>query len=81
MADLLIRGIEPQLKRQLEDSARRNNRSLSREAKVLIQRALAAGADSRKLGTLMSQLLAAEDRSDEYVFEVPEEMSRPPDFE
>jgi len=81
MADLLIRGIEPQLKRQLEDSARRNNRSLSGEAKVLIQRALAGGADSRKLGTLMSQLLAAEDRSDEYVFEVPEEISRPPDFE
>ena len=48
---------------------------------MLIQRALAAGADSRKLGTLMSQLLAAEDRSDEYVFEVSEEISRPPDFE
>jgi antitoxin FitA len=81
MADLLIRGIEPQLKRRLAESARGNNRSLSEEAKILIQRALAAGTDNRKLGTLMSQLLAAEDRSDDYVFEVPEDVSRPPDFE
>ena len=81
MTDLLIRDIGAQLKRRLEESARENNRNLSEEAKVLIQRALAAGADNRKLGTLMSQLLPAEDRSDEYVFEVSGDISRPPDFE
>jgi plasmid stability protein len=81
MPDLLIRKIPPQLKRQIEENARKHNRSLSEEAKLLIQRALAAGADDRKLGTLMSQLLAPEDRSDEYIFEVPGDVSRPPDFE
>ncbi len=81
MPDLLIRNIEPQLKREIEENARKNNRSLSEEAKLLIQRALAAGADNRKLGTLMSQLLAPEDRSDDYVFEAPGDISRPPDFE
>jgi hypothetical protein len=81
MPDLLIRDIEPQLKRQLEENARRNNHSLSEEAKLLIRRALAAGNDNRKLGTLMSQLLAPEDRSDDYVFEVPGDISRPPAFE
>ena len=60
MADLLIRDIEAQLKRRLEESARRNNRSLSDEAKLLLQRALSTGTDDRKLGTLMSQLLPPE---------------------
>jgi plasmid stability protein len=81
MADLLIRDLGAQLKRRLEESARGNNRSLSEEAKALIQRALAAETDNRKLGTLMSQLLPAEHRSDDFVFEVPEDISRPPDFE
>ena len=81
MPDVLIRNIDPQLKRQLEERARKNNRSLSAEAKALIQRALATPADDRKLGTLMSHFLAPEDRSEEYVFEVPGDVSRPPDFE
>ena len=81
MADLLIRDIEARMKRQLEESARKNNRSLSDEAKLLLQRALATDGDDRRLGTLMSQLLPPESRSDDYVFEVPGEVSRPPEFE
>jgi antitoxin FitA len=81
MADLLIRDIETRLKRRLQESARRNNRSLSDEAKLLLRRALSIGTDDRKLGTLMSQLLPPESRSDDYVFEVPGKVSRPPDFE
>jgi antitoxin FitA len=81
MANLLIRDIEAPLKERLEESARKHNRSLSDEAKLLLQRALASGADDRKLGTLMSQLLPPESRSDDFVFEVPGEVSRPPDFE
>ena len=81
MADLLIRHIEARLKRRLEESARKNKRSLSEEAKLLLQRALAVGSDDRKLGTLMSELLPPASRSDEYIFETPGEISRPPDFE
>jgi hypothetical protein len=81
MADLLIRDVDARLKRKLEESARKNRRSLSDEAKLLLQRALAVGTDNRKLGTLMRELLPPEYRSDDYVFEIPGEISRPPDFE
>lgn len=42
MGDLLIRGMEPELKKRLRDSAQRNNRSLSEEAVALMQRALSS---------------------------------------
>jgi plasmid stability protein len=76
MADLLIRDIEVPLKQRLEESARKNNRSLSDEAKLLLQRALASEIDDRKLGTLMSQLLPPESRSDDFVFEIRGDGSR-----
>jgi hypothetical protein len=76
MTDLLIRDIEPRLKERLEESARKNNHSLSDEAKLLLQRSLASGTDDRRLGTLMSQLPPPESRSDDFVFEVPAEVSR-----
>ncbi len=41
MGDMLIRGIDPELKRRLEESARRSGRSLSDEAIGLLQRGLA----------------------------------------
>jgi plasmid stability protein len=80
MTDLLIRNVGAHLKRRLEKRARANNRSLSEEAKILIQRALAAETENRKLGTLMSELLPIEDRSDDYVFEAAGDISRPPDL-
>jgi plasmid stability protein len=40
MGDMLIRGIDQNLKRQLEESARRNHRSLSEEAIALIVRGI-----------------------------------------
>ena len=36
MTDLLIRNIDPELKRQLEERARQHKRSLSEEAKMLL---------------------------------------------
>jgi antitoxin FitA len=81
MVDLLIRDVGPQLKRKLEESARKNNHSLSEEAKAILEHGLATKTDNRKLGTLMSQLLAPEDRSDDYIFEIRGGVSRPPDFE
>jgi plasmid stability protein len=80
MTDLLIRDIDPELKRRLEESAQKHSQSLSEEAKTLIVKALATEAGGRKLGTLLSQLLAPEDRSDEYVFKIPGEAGPPPDF-
>jgi plasmid stability protein len=81
MTDLLIRNIEPQLKRQIEERARKHNHSLGEEAKALLRQALLVPEDNRKLGTLMYNLIRPEDRGDDLVFEFPEAASEPPDFE
>jgi plasmid stability protein len=51
MSDLLIRNIDPKLKRRLAARARRSGRSLSDEAKALIGRAMAEPETARGLGT------------------------------
>jgi antitoxin FitA len=81
MSDLLIRDIDPELKRRLEESARKHEQSLSDEAKALLQQALAMQPGGRKLGTLIRQLLPPESRSNDYVFEISGEAGPPPDFE
>ncbi len=82
MSDLLIRDLDLHLRRRLEESARKHRQSLSEEAKQLIRQGLGAAAkpDHRKMGTLLSELLPPEYRSDDYVFEIPGDVSRPPDF-
>lgn len=80
MSDLLIRQIPPALKRQIEENARKHKRSLSAEAQELLRKGLAVPEDNRKLGTELFNLIRPEDRSDDYVFEYPGEIS-PPDFE
>jgi plasmid stability protein len=80
MSDLLIRNIDPKLKRRLEARARRSGRSLSEEAKTLIGRALAETPLARGLGTALVERfrsigpLEIEDRP-------AEAPRRPPDFE
>jgi plasmid stability protein len=81
MADLLIRNVAAKLKRQIEERAHAHRRSMSDEAKLLIQKGLNEPKDDRKLGTLMSQLVPPEYRGDDLVFEVPGDASEPPDFE
>ena len=81
MSDLLIRNVEPRLKREIETRARKHGRSLAEEAKALLRQALLVPEDNRKLGTLMYNLVPPEARGDDLVFEVPEEVSAPPDFE
>jgi plasmid stability protein len=81
MSDLLIRGLDPKLKRRLKESAMRNNRTLSDEAKLLLQRALATGGERRKLGSEMLNLVPPKYRGDDLVFEIPGDVSVPPDFE
>ena len=81
MPDILIRSVELELKRKLEESAQTHRRSLSEEAKSLIRKGLNEPKDDRKLGTLMSQLVPSEYRGDDLVFEIPGDASEPPDFE
>ena len=80
MTDLLIRNIDPHLKRRLADRARSHGRSWSEEARVLLKRALSEPSDKRKMGKVLFGLVPEEYRSDDYVFEVPGDVSEPPDF-
>jgi antitoxin FitA len=81
MTDLLIRNIDPHLKRQLQESARSHRRSLSEEARMLLKKALLEPPDKRKMGTALLELFPEECRGDDLVFEIPGDVSRPPDFE
>jgi hypothetical protein len=69
MSDLLIRDIDPELKRRLEDSAQKRDQSLSDAAKALILRGLVAARQDRKLGSEMFDSILPEDRGDDLVFE------------
>jgi plasmid stability protein len=81
MTDLLIRDIDPDLKLLVEQRARRHNRNLSEEAKVLIRAGLSVPEEGRRMGTWMRSLVQPEDRGDDLVFEVSGPESPPPDFE
>jgi plasmid stability protein len=81
MTDLLIRDIDPQLKRQIEDSAQEHSQSLSEEAKSLIRKGLNESKQGRKLGSEMFDSILPEDRGDDLVFEYRGGFSKPPDFE
>lgn len=81
MADLLIRNLDPELKRRLQARARAHKRSLSEEAQQLLKDALRSPEAKRKLGTEMLNLIRPEDRGDDLVFKVPGELGPPPEFE
>jgi plasmid stability protein len=80
MTDLLVRNIDPHLRRQLRERARSNGRSLSEEARLLLKQALAMPPDRRKMGAALFQLIPEEYRGDDLVFEVHGPASEPPDF-
>jgi plasmid stability protein len=80
MSDLLIRGINSKLKERLKKSARASGRSLSEEAQSLLDEALTKREPPRKMGTWMRNLLPAEYRGDDLVFEIEDEVRAPPDF-
>ena len=71
MSDLLIRKLTPALRRQIQERARKNRRSLSEEAKTLIQRGLAAPvpAPSDGFGTWLFSLVRDEDRGDDLILD------------
>jgi plasmid stability protein len=59
MGDLLLRGIDDALKIELQESARRNGRSLSDEAIVQIRSALEALEREQRRGQTAGQRLRA----------------------
>jgi hypothetical protein len=81
MSDLLIREIDPKLKREIEKRARANGRSLSEETKALLDQALRGPEPPKKMGTWMFNLVRPEDRGDDLIFEYRGDFPKPPDFE
>lgn len=81
MTDMLIRKIDPKLKREIERRAREHGRSLSDQAKLVLQRGLNVPEPPLKMGTYLYSLLPEEFRGDDLVFEIPGDVSDPPDFE
>ena len=81
MTDLLIRKIDPKLKRELEKRARAHGRSLSEEAKILLNKAVDRSEPPKKMGTWMFNLLPAEYRGDDLVFEYKGDFPKPPEFD
>jgi plasmid stability protein len=81
MSDLLIRDIDAELKREIEESAQKHRQSLSDEAKALIRRGLNIVKQDRRLGSEMFDSILPEDRGDDLVFEYRGNLRKPPDFE
>ncbi len=81
MTNLLVRDIDPTLKRELEERARAHGRSLSEEAKALIRRGVAdEPRDAVALGTRLFKLLPDKWRGDDLVFDLPKDMPEPAEF-
>jgi plasmid stability protein len=86
MSDLLIRNVPPRMKRQLQQRARANGRSLSEEAKLLLRKSLSAPEPdftdpNFNMADWMRDLVPPEYRGDDLVFEFPDEPPKPPDIE
>lgn len=81
MTDLLIRNIDPDLKRLLEERAKTHKQNLSEEAKSLIRKGLTLPEEGVKLGTWLFNLVPSEFRTDDLTFEYEGPESPPPDFE
>ncbi|ANL64158.1 ribbon-helix-helix domain-containing protein [Rhizobium phaseoli] len=67
MGDLLIRDVPDAMKRQLQESAQRNGRSLSEEAIEIIRRQIAAERSGASAGRRLRSLMSDERLSDEEV--------------
>lgn len=64
MGDLLIRDIPEAMKRQLQESAQRNGRSLSEEAIEIMRRQIAVERSSASAGRRLRALIGDERLSD-----------------
>ncbi|WP_409527248.1 FitA-like ribbon-helix-helix domain-containing protein [Rhizobium lentis] len=64
---MLIRDVPEAMKRQLQESAQRNGRSLSEEAIEIIRRQIAAGRSGASAGQRLRSLMSDERLTDEGV--------------
>jgi hypothetical protein len=80
MSDLLIRKIAPRMKRQIKERARAHGRSMSEEARSLIQRGLNVPDTKQEFGTWLFSLVPKEARGDDLVFEIGDR-PKPAEFE
>ncbi|PDS71047.1 FitA-like ribbon-helix-helix domain-containing protein [Rhizobium phaseoli] len=67
MGDLLIRDVSDAMKRQLQESAQRNGRSLSEEAIEIIRRQIAVRHSGASAGQRLRSLMSDERFTDEEV--------------
>jgi len=81
MANLLVRDIDPELKRMLEERARAHRRSLSDEAKALIRSGIAKQPKELGFGTRLFSLVPDELRGDDLNFDLPDDKPEPAPFE
>lgn len=86
MPDILLRDVPPEMKRQIEDLAHGHKRSISSEAKTLLERGLAQSAPPASakgaggLGTRLKGLVRAEDWTDDFMQPRDRGDRAPPDF-
>ncbi len=65
MADILIRGLDPEVIKRLKKRARRNGRSMQSEMKSLIERAARAESmEAVNLAASIRRMLAGREHSD-----------------
>ncbi|OWV79029.1 plasmid stabilization protein [Rhizobium sp. R634] len=67
MGDLLIRDVPEAMKRQLQESAQRNGRSLSEEAIEIIRRQIAVERSGASAGQRLRSLIGEERLSEDEV--------------
>jgi plasmid stability protein len=83
MPDILIRDIDPELKRMIQARARSNKRSMSVETKAILKRALAQSADrpaTTGMGTFLGSLIPLEEWTDDFIQSRDTSDREPPDF-
>lgn len=84
MPDILLRDVPPEMKRQIENLAHGHKRSISSEAKLLLERALSQSvgpAGAGGLGTRLKNLVPQEDWTDAFIQPRDQIDGEPPDFE
>ncbi len=87
MPDILLRNVPPEMKRQIEDLAHGHKRSISSQAKLLLERALSQAVRPERaqgaggLGTRLKGLVSQEDWTDDFIQPRDHSDRAPPDFE
>lgn len=86
MTDLLVRDIDPTLKRKLEERAQAHGRSLAEEVRAAIERGMANErglpdqSNAEALGTRLFGMLPDKWRGDDLVFGLAQDLPEPAEF-